>query len=494
MMVWAYGADIMWKWVKRCAAGMGALLLLLLAVLLINTIRYSPPEIASVKAAEFEVNVARAAQDLSRAVTFETDSTKPDSPDFDAFIDWLPRAFPRLHASTTRVLIAEKTPLYQWTGSDPNLKPVLFAAHYDVVPILQPTLSQWVHPPYSGFVDDKFVWGRGTLDNKGALITMLHAAEKLMGAGFQPKRTIYFSFGHDEEVRGAGAAAVAKFLGSKNIQLDWILDEGSFVLDKIIPGLEKPVASINLAEKGVVTLSLIARSAGGHSSMPPKETAVGILARAIDRLQQAPVPGGLTGVSAEFFDRLGRHFSFGRRIIFANTWLFGPILEGILSDAPSTNAMLRTTTAPTMLSGSDKVNVLPVEAVAKVNFRIHPRDTFDSIVSHVSRTIDDDRVSIRVEELFASPASPVSDKNAQGYLDIRASILDTFGPIATVPGLTIAATDARLYARAADNAYRINPFKITGDDLTRFHGTNERLSLENIEKGIRFYHRLMERQ
>lgn len=479
---------------KRILAAILLVLVVLAAVIGVKTFQYRPGAVAEAEPFRFEADLEGAVRALSRAVTFETVSTDMSRPDFRAFLAFLEAQYPQVHATMDRVELEPVTPLYKWQGTDPSLAPVLLAAHYDVVPVAPFSLNQWEHPPYAGAVDSEFVWGRGTLDNKGALIAIMTVAEQLIADGFTPKRTIYLSFGGDEETGGKGAEAVAAHLKAQGVELAWALDEGSFVLDKVIPGLDVPVASINLAEKGYVTMQLVATAAGGHSSMPPRETAVGKLANAVARLQDNPVPGGLTGVSAEFFDALGRHFTIEKRAIFANRWLFDPLLEGILSGSPSTDAMLRTTTAPTMLEGSPKENVLAQRAVATINFRIHPRDSVDDIEAHVRSAIDDPEIEIVVQREFASPASPVSDSSGPGYVDIEAAIRQAFGPIASVPGLTIAATDARHYAKAAKAAYRINPFQITGDDLARFHGLNERLSIENIEKGINFYAALILKQ
>lgn len=480
--------------VKLVLAVVLVLGLVLGGVLAWNTIQYRPPELVAVEPVTLGADQEQAADTLSRAVLFETVSDDLSRPDFAGFLDFLAESFPRVHATMERVVLDPNTPLYRWQGSDPGLQPVLLAAHYDVVPIPPGSLDQWDYPPFAGTIADGYVWGRGTLDNKGALIAIMTAAEKLIADGFTPQRTIYFSFGGDEEIGGDGARAVAQYLTETGIRLAWVLDEGSFVLDGIIPGLDQPVASINLSEKGYLTLTLVATSPGGHSSMPPRMTAVGRIARAVDRLQNAPMAGGLSGVSEQFFDALGRHFSINKRVVFANRWLLGPVLERILSGSPTTDAMLRTTTAPTMLSGSNKENVLAAEATAVINFRIHPRDTIDNIIAHVRATVDDDLVEIRVDRDLASPASPVSGSDTQGYRDIAASILAAFGPLATVPGLTIAATDARHYATASDAAYRINPFKITGDDLARFHGIDERLSVENLGRGIDFFGALLKKQ
>lgn len=480
---------------KRIFIALLSIIILLALVITVNTIRYQPSTTETVAKADVDINMDQASQNLGRAVTFRTTADQVGQGQFQGFLDFLASAYPVFHENTERQLMSDYTPLYFWPGQNPDLAPILLAGHYDVVPISFQTLDDWVHPPFSGAIQDGFVWGRGTLDDKGAIIALMEAASLLMETGFQPQRGIYFSFGHDEETSGgAGAGQVADHLISQGIELEWALDEGSFVLDGIVDGLSTPVASINLAEKGYLSLTLVARAKGGHSSLPPAQTAVGTLAQAIVNLQENPMPGGLSDLSEEFFDELGRHFDLPNKALFANRWLFGPVLEHVLSGAAPTNAMLRTTTAPTMLTGSHTENVLPVEATATINFRLHPRDSIADVMEHVERVINDDRVSIVRSGGIGSEASPVSDHTSQGFEDIKTAILANFGDVIAVPGLTIAATDARHYAKAAKNTFRINPFQITNDDLTRFHGLNERLSLENLKRGIGFYHSLMSGQ
>lgn len=485
----------MWRFFKIVLTGVSAAFVLLVAVLLINTVRYTPPAQASVVKQLPIAPLEMAAVKLSQAVAFQTVSSRVDSESFDDFLSWLPTAFPGVHRVMSRRLLNERTPLYVWTGSDSSLKSVLFGAHYDVVPVQQETLGQWTHQPFTGAITKDYVWGRGALDNKGSLVALLEAAERLVASGFAPKRTLYFSLGHDEELGGEnGAGAVAALLEQEGVELAWVLDEGSFVLDGIIKGLERPVASINVAEKGFMSLKLVVSAAGGHSSMPPKETAVGTLAVAIDRLQKAPVPGGLTGVSEDFFDQLGRHFGFGRRVLFANRWLFSPLLETFLSSAATTNAVIRTTTAPTMLTGSPAHNVLPTQATATINFRLHPRDTVESVVAYVRRTVADERVEVRMPTSDLNEASSVSSHSADGYTAIAHGVHAVYGDVITVPGLTIAATDSRHYSQIAQDAYRFSPFVINDSDLSRFHGIDERLSLNNLQSGITFYMALMRGQ
>lgn len=463
----------------------------LAAVVLYRTYTFTPPVLPAVQASAHTVDGNAVAQRLSQAVQFATVSVQPpavaDPVPFEGFIAWLETTYPEVHAQLKRERLGGNSLLYTWAGRDAAAQPVLLTGHYDVVPVIPGTEKDWKHPPFGGVIADGYVWGRGTLDDKGAIVTMLDAVTFLLKGGFQPKQTVYLSFGHDEEVSGEqGAAAVTEHLRKQNVRLAWSLDEGSFVLDGIVPGVATPTASINIAEKGYLTLELTARGAGGHSSMPPRETAVGVLAAALVKLQGAPVPGGLDGVTRDAFEALARNMSFGMRMLFANQWLFGPLLESQMGKAPSTNAMLRTTTAPTMLSGSIKENVLPIEAVGVVNFRLHPRDTVESVTAYVKKTIDDERVSIAVRGT-ANNASALAGTDTPVFRAMADAVRRNYGEVVVAPGLTIAATDSRHYGQVSDNAYRFNPMMITPQDLTGFHGTNERLSVENLVRATRFY-------
>lgn len=263
------------------------------------------------------------------------------------------------------------------------------------------------------------------------------------------------------------------------------------IFDDVLPGLPAPVASINVAEKGYLTLEIIATGQPGHSSLPPAETAVGVLAQAIAKLEAAPVPGGLTDVTAEFFDGFAPEFGFVNRLLFANQWLFRSVLEGELAKANTTNALLRTTTAPTMLSASPQENVLAGEARAVVNFRLHPRDTIEGVIAHVDSVIADERV--RVEQRgWSIEASPVSSAESDGFKLIRAATEAVHGEVLVVPGLTIAATDARNYGPLARDAYRFIPLRFGPDDVARLHGDNERVGVEDYARLVQTYRAIFE--
>lgn len=469
----------------------------LVGIIVIRAWFYQPElQLTPQSATPINFDVNKSAQHLSKAIQIKTisydDANKLDKQAFGQFIHFIKQTYPNVFSNLQPHYLNDYTVLLRWPGKNQTAPAVLFSAHYDVVPVIPNTEDQWQHPPFAGVIDDQYIWGRGALDDKSAVIALLESANALINNKFAPQSDIYFAFTHDEEIGSEfGAKAVVNWMQQNNVTLAWSLDEGSFVLDGLVPGVEKPIASINVAEKGYLTVNITANSAGGHSSMPPQETAVSILAQAILKLRDNPVPGGLTDVSAELYDNLGRNMSFGYRLLFANTWLFKPVIENVMGGIPSGNAMLRTTTAPTMLSGSVKSNVLPINATATVNFRIHPRDTSKSVLEWVESVINDERVSVEAVDIFEP--SHVASTNNGVLQQIAQQAVNSHGDIITAPGLTIAATDSRFYDDITD-AYRFNPMKITNEDLDGFHGTNERISIENLEKAIHFYIGLIQQQ
>ncbi|MGI9538558.1 MAG: M20 family peptidase [Miltoncostaeaceae bacterium] len=482
--------------VKKILLALVAMLAVLVAVLLGRTLTVAAPVAPAAPSEVRTVDGDAVASRLAEAIRFRTISHQDrdafDPAPFEGFVEWVESTYPRLAGALTREIVNDHSLLFTWEGSDPRLAPILLTGHHDVVPVIPGTEGKWTHPPFDGVVADGYVWGRGALDDKSAVIALLEATTLLVEEGFRPARTVYLAFGHDEEIGGAdGAGAIVARLRSGGVQLAWSLDEGSFLLAGILPGLDVPVASINVAEKGYVSIDLVASGEGGHSSMPPRQTAVGVLAAAIVALESEPMPGAVEGLSAEMFDALAPHVPFAARIVLANRWLFGGLLESVLSARPTTNAMVRTTTAATMLSGSIKENVLPIEAVGTVNFRLHPRDTVDDVVAHVTSVIDDERIEVRPGEKGGA-ASEVSSTTSEGYALIGNAVRSIEPDAIVVPGLTVGGTDSRHYGQIADDAYRFNPMVVTTADAAGFHGTNERISIDNLVRATRIYARLIE--
>ncbi len=469
-------------------------LLVFVAALTLSALRLPSRQIQVPPAPERPVDAELVAQHLAAAIRFPTvsyqDRAKMSAETFDAFHRFLAATYPRLHQTLALEPVGLSL-LYTWRGTSPELPPILLLAHQDVVPAENP--ERWKGPPFEGRIADGFVWGRGAIDDKNSLIAICEAVETLIGAGFVPKRTVLLAFGHDEEVGGAeGAHAIAALLASRGVRGLLAIDEGAAIIGHgMLPGLTRPVALVGIAEKGSATLEVVARAEGGHSSTPPRQTASGILARAIERLESHPMPGGVVGVTRDFFESLAPELPLWARVPLGNLWLFAEPMDLALSRQPAVNALLRTTTAVTMLSGSPKENVLPVEAIATVNFRLLPGDTGEAVRERVVAIIDDPRVEVR----FKFPpreASPVAPDDGEAYALVQRSISEIFPNVIVAPFLTIGGTDSREYATVTDGLYRFAPFVYGPEDMKLPHGIDERVAVGTLPGAVRFYEQLVE--
>ncbi len=486
--------------------GVGATLLLAFAVVFFRVLLLPSPADPNAMGPAIDNKVARqAAVNLSQAIRYQTISWGREHPqkaaaskaEMIAFHDFLEETYPAFHRMVQRRVIGEQSLIYVWRvdapaglGDASNTRPVALAAHMDVVPINPGTADQWIQPPFEGIIADGAIWGRGALDDKGSLIAILEAAEGLIEAGFQPRRDIYFLFGHDEEVLGAeGAGEITKLLKQEGVQFEWILDEGSATVKDVLPGVDGRVALISIAEKGSLNLELTVNHEGGHSSAPGKETAVSILAAAIARVSQNPPVQKIDGALGELLTTLAPETPLAQRIALANLWLTGGLLKEPLSKSPAIAAMMGTTTAPTIFRAGSKVNVLPQEARAVINFRLHPRDNAADIKARILRMIDDPRVKVRSFDV-REPSS-VSTVDGEGFKLIDSALRNVHGEIIVAPSMTIAGTDLFHYSKIADDAYRYVPFVMTPRDIARIHGDNEKISIENLARGVMFYEALL---
>jgi carboxypeptidase PM20D1 len=473
-----------------------AVIAVLAGVLAFNVLTHGSRQLQVAAVPRAAVDREGAATRLSEAIRFRTISSfeNPDS-DTEALRGLqahIAKSFPAFHAAARREVFGGYSLLYSWEGSDPKARPIALLAHQDVVPVAPGTEKDWQQPPYEGVIAGGFIWGRGSWDDKGNLYSMLEAAEALAKAGFHPKRTIYFAFGHDEEVAGTrGARLIAAALASRGVRLDFVIDEGLLISEGLVKGLDKPAALIGMAEKGYATLVLTSHATPGHSSMPPRNTAIGMMSAALTQLEDHRLPMQVSGAVAEMFDTLAPEMTGFNRVVLSNLWLFKPLMLREFEKNGPTEAMMRTTTALTIFNAGDKDNVLPGNASASVNFRLMPGDSQASVIEHVRSTINDDRISI---EPFAGNAepTPVTSTATPSYQALNRTIREIFPDVVVAPGLMLAGTDSRHYAGIADNIFRFSPVRADGDDLKRFHGTNERLSIDGYADMIRFYRRLIE--
>ncbi|QRN82170.1 M20 family peptidase [Chloroflexota bacterium] len=477
--------------------GLGVLLLFLAGFIALKTMLYSPPQKKADKVDFVKVDGKNVAERLGLAVQCKTvsyhEAEKVDTSAFLALHRLFQTLYPQVHSKLTRELVNDYSLLYTWEGKDPSLKPIMLTSHLDVVPADESEAGGWTHPPFAGEVVDGYVWGRGTLDIKSGVIGILEAVEYLLKQGFQPERTVYIGFGHDEEIGGEhGAQAIVELLDSRGVKLGSLLDEGGSVIDGFLPGVDRPVGVIGISEKGYISLKLSVEMEGGHSSMPPQETAIGVLSRAVASVELNPMPPHLEVI--EFLmSYLGSALPFKQRLLFANTWLFGGVLKKELAKANMLNATIRTTTAPTIFNAGMKDNVLPAKAEAVVNFRILPGDDLRSVYEMVLERINDERVKVTpylgetLEGESGWNPSPVADTDSPYYLRLARLTKEAFPDALVTPYLVLGGTDARHYGRLTRNALRFTPILMSKEDVGSVHGVNEKLSIDECSRMVGFY-------
>jgi carboxypeptidase PM20D1 len=484
--------------IKRVLIGLAVALLLLAAALVVNTLRQGSSQPSVPALAPIAVDKAAVAESMAAAVRAKTVSGLLDpagvAAEFDKLHAHLQARYPLLHASLKREVVGGHSLLYTWAGSDDQAAPVALLAHQDVVPIAPGTEALWKKPPFAGVIEDGMVWGRGTLDDKSNLVAQFEAVEMLLKAGFKPRRTVYFVLGHDEEVGGAlGAVKIVELLKQRNVKLAWVMDEGLAVTEGVLPGVAKPLALIGLAEKGFVSLKLTANTAPGHSSMPPAPgaSAIGMLSAALARLDQNPFPGGVQGAAAGLFSAVAPELPFGQRLAMSNLWLTRPLVEPMLAKGAATNAMMRTTTALTIVNAGNKDNVLPGRAEAVVNFRILPGETTQSVLVRVKQVIADERIEVAPCCSPASDPTRLSSPQSEAYKLIERTVREVFPDSLVAPGLMLAGSDARHFDGITEQSFRFMPIRFNNEDLKRVHGTDERISVDQLADMVRFYHRLL---
>lgn len=459
-------------------------------VLLIRAARFQPAAQEQVEPAATAVDEAGALAHMQAMIRVKTvsyrDKTLEDDSQFEAFVNLLPTLYPALHEALTLERVGSRGLLYRWAGKGRE-NPSVFMAHYDVVPAQE---DAWEKPPFEGIVEKGLLWGRGTLDTKGTLLGILEAAEALVKQGFQPEQDVYLSFGGDEETRGGGTPGIVALLRSRGIKPAFVLDEGGAVVEKVFPGVSRPCAMIGIGEKGSMDVRLSAKSPGGHASTPPRHTAVGLLAKAVTRIDKAPFPFRLTPPALRMFDTLGRHASFPLRVVFANLWCFKPLLNLVCRMAGGElNALTRTTCAFTQMQGSDAPNVLPPEAFVGANLRLLGGDTVESAKARLAKTAGNQ--AITVEVIRGNDPSPVSLAEGEPWQRLCRGISAVWPEAIQSPYLMMAASDACHYTAISDHVYRFSAMALSSEERKLIHGHNERVPVETLYKTIRFYQQIM---
>jgi carboxypeptidase PM20D1 len=481
---------------KRGLAAVLAVVLIFFGVAVVRALTIGAPA-APEAAPPIQVDADIAARHLSEVIRLQTVSygdgvkEKEKGAALQDMQRWMEQSYPNFHEAAGPEKFNQSL-LFTWIGKNANLPPVLLMAHMDVVPVVPGTEKDWAHAPFSGDIAGGFVWGRGAIDDKGQLVAILEAAERLAASGFQPERTIMFAFGEDEEVGGgSGNAAIAKALQSRGTHFAWVLDEGSSVLSEPFPGIRHPVALIATAEKGFLTLELTAHGLGGHAARPSDDLALVRLSSAILNVTGRPFASDLDDIQRAKLAVLTPFAPFTDRLVLANLWLTKPLVIRDMTANPESAATLHTTISPTMLNAGVKENVIPPTAQAIINFRLHPRDSIRSVTDHVRDAVGDSKVDVAEREETISEASKVADTNSPAFVTIARAVTDTFG-VPVAPEIMTGATDSRHYLPIADAVLRFRPFHTEPSDVARVHGTNERAAVADLGPAIGFYTRLIQ--
>ncbi|ANF49782.1 peptidase [Chryseobacterium glaciei] len=495
------------------------IIIVLIIILLIKTFTYPFKKNNSNAAKEWKVvKNDSAVQRLSNGIKIATISTGElgdfDYSTFDTFKEYLKKSYPELYQNTENYEVNEYGLVFKLKGSQPNLEPILFLSHMDVVPpgdgdiknkeenIFKPddkvlsrvtkVAEDWDYAPFSGAVANGRIYGRGTIDMKGMLFSLMESMTNLIKNKHVPQRDIYLAFGFDEEVGGQkGALQIANHFKKQGLKFDAVYDEGGLVLEKgSVKGIDSDVAVIGCAEKGFLSAKIKVKGLGGHSSMPPMESAIGKAAIIMQRLEKSQMKPEITPLIKEFFNNIGGVMPFTSRLAISNQWLLKSLLLSQLEKNNSTNALIRTTTALTMMKGSDAPNVLSPEVEFVVNFRILPGNTIKDVKQHIAEATKG--FDVEVEEVDNTrEASAVSPTNTKAFQLIQAGIKEIYPNAIAAPYLTMAATDAYKYQIVSKNVYRFMPIKINNSEQQSIHSTNEYISIENYLKMIHYFEFIM---
>ncbi len=469
---------------------LSGLVIFLVLILLVRTVLFVPKKQEEIQAEPVLLNEEKIVSDMVDMIRCKTisdrDEEKVDREEFAKFEKLLKERFPNIHQSCTFEKIGKTGLLYRLKGKASD-KPSVCMAHYDVVPVEE---EGWDKPAFEGVIEENCIWGRGTLDTKGTLCGVVEALEMLLGEGYQPKQDLYLSFSGEEEIDGDSCADIVTYLEKKGVKPAIVLDEGGAVVENVFPGVKESCALVGVGEKGSVNLNFTLDSEGGHASTPPVHTILGKLSAAVCRIEKKPFKSQLTKPVVEMFDTLGRHSVFGLRLVFANLWLFKPVLDILCKKTGGEmNAMLRTTTAVTRMEGSKAYNVLPPKASFGLNMRLLGNDTIESAIRYLKKVMGNDKIEIEV--VNGMNPSIYSDTSCEEWNRLSKVIRETWKDVVVSPYLMMACSDSRHYCRITDRVYRFSAMRLSKEERGMIHGNNERIPIETLLKTVEFYVRLL---
>ena len=475
---------------KYLLIAIAVVIIVLLAVIILRTLRFRPKQGPAVFDNEEKFDGDKVVRNLQALVRCKTISNRDpaleDEAEFEKLINLLPELYPNVYEKCELMRMPDRALLFRWKGKNDG-EPAVLMAHYDVVPVNE---EGWEKPPFEGIIEDGVLWGRGTLDTKVTFNAALSAADHLIGEGFTPENDVYFAFSGGVEINGEGAVHIVDWFEEKGITPALVVDEGGAVVQDVFPGVSAPCGLIGIAEKGMIDVEYRCKSAGGHASAPKPHTPVGILSRACCNMENHPFKLHLTKPVAEMFDTLGRHSSLLYRVIFANMWCFGWVLDILCKKSGGEiNALMRTTVAFTMMEGSSVSNVIPPEAAMVSNIRLNPADSMASALEYIKKTVNDPNVEISI--LRGNEPSRISATDCPGWAKVASSVASTWKGTLVSPYLMFQCSDSRHYDRISDRVYRVSAMDLTKEERGMIHGNNERIRVDCACRAVEFYIRLM---
>ena len=412
------------------------------------------------------------------------DAFEYDSAVFYSYRKLIEKNYPLVHQQLSRTVIDSFNYIYKWQGTDTTKLPMVLMAHYDVVPVEASAIKLWHAKPYGGEVKDNYIWGRGVLDDKSSMISLLEATEAQLKAGFIPSQTIYLCFGADEESNGRGAAAMVKYFESKKQRFDMVVDEGGEISTEDNKNIRQPIASVGVGEKGYVTLVLSVQRAGGHSSIPEKSSSIGILSKALHTIEENQIPTRITPPIKAYLERISSYnTNFFEKMQLSNLWLFEKWVLHNMTQNRSSNALVRTTLVPTVVNSGVRDNVIPTFATAMVNSRILPGETPNSVKAYVEKIVNDTNVKISIYPNYETMPSTTTEINSAAFKRVESAIHAVVKDVLVAPMLMVGATDSRNYRTLSDGVINFTPLT----DAKGYHGIDERMLISDYEKCFNYY-------
>lgn len=426
------------------------------------------------------------AEDLAQLIRVKTVTDIGDA-EFAQLRSVLEKLLPNLHRECERTIVCNNALLFKWKGKS-SAKPIVLMGHQDVVPAED---GDWKYPPYSGTIADGRVWGRGAMDCKNTMYACMKAVDELIDEGYTPEYDVYIASSDSEEKFGPGAIALKDYLKERGVKPFIVLDEGGAILPEPFPGMTKPYAMVGVLEKGYADIKFTAKSKGGHSSSPPKNTPVARLAKFISKVEDGNYfKKKMIPEVEEMLTEMSKSMTGPLKFLLGNLSIFKPLVTKVLPKASSFgNALLSTTIVFTMTKASDASNVIPQEAYAIANLRFIPHQGMEECIS-ILKTLAAE-YDIETEVIEAHDALPPISTKSEGYNLLKDTIFKCFPTIGVAPYVIMGGTDCRHFQDICDCAMRFTPMMYQPDQMAAMHAANESVDIDTLESGVNFMKELI---